>query len=65
MNYQMFQSLLKVTLVKNGLLKIQTENMAVCSTLKEALANSVNVISANLIKQFRPQPVVDLVKKWA
>ncbi|NNM16197.1 MAG: penicillin-binding protein, partial [Bacteroidia bacterium] len=32
-------------------------------SLKEALANSVNVISANLIKQFRPQPVVDLTKK--
>lgn len=32
-------------------------------TLKEALANSVNVISAYLIKQFRPQPVVDLVKR--
>lgn len=29
-------------------------------SLKEALANSVNVISAKLIKEFRPQPVVDL-----
>ena len=47
----------------HGAQKIQETDMEEQELLKNALANSINTISARLMDRVGPRPVIDLAKK--